>query len=1557
MSLPFSFHPVIQTWFGQSFGAPTEVQQLAWSRISAGEHTLIAAPTGSGKTLAALLPCIDRIVSAKETADRKAEDVPPGIKVLYVTPLKALNNDIHHHLFRFAAEMSAAAKKTEAAWPGFTIGVRTGDTSQSTRASMLRHPPDLLVTTPESLYLMITSLKAREILRSVERVIIDEIHDLAADKRGGHLTLTLERLAFLCGRCPQRIGVSATQKPLERVARFLGGWEPGADLPPSAHGLPGSDRPSRPDQQGEVVQRPGPECHGPQDGQDAVRQLPGRDGHGGLDKHDEARPRPVGIVESAMERLLQVLVTMPHKGVRAMDKEAVWTPLVERLLEAMEGCRSVLVFVNNRRLCERLTLRLNDYAGYEMARSHHGSISREKRLEVEAQLKEGRLRCLVATATLELGIDVGHVDLVIQVDSPKQAAAGIQRIGRAGHAVGGVSRGTVIMRSRGDLPEAAVLAKAVSERDIEDIRIPRLALDVLAQHTVAAVASSAPGEEWSPGGLYRLFCQSDCYTGFPYDRYLAMLNVLSGLFPFTRPLIGWNREQDLLQRVPASAMAASMGGGTILQSSAFPVHHADTRMHLGELDEEFVHESRVGDVFQLGSGSWAIQSIRQDRVYVTESANPLSEIPFWRAEPGGRSEETGRRIGRLLAQIRASLQEQEAAEIMEGTLSADYCLDKDAASELMAYVRGQDKSSLVPTDTLILAEHYKDDTNRHHLVIHSLLGRRINRTWEMALRVRFDALSPSQVYSVAKDDGLEFIFSDWDRSWSDEIRKLTESQVEEGLWQALPGSSMFGKAFRHIAETALLLARGYERQPSWKKRFLSESLLKDALPYADRFPFLREAYAVCLEEYLDVPGLLRLLKDIRQGRIMLHAADSIAPSPFAMRFMNDYALTALYESDAMSRDIQLRLANVNRSLAAEWFGPDSLRSLISAESLREVEERLKRPEWLKRRTGADVKERARPLLRLLKECGDMTEEELSALWNQTLGSESGDGAETAGAQTPGEGERPAEGEEEIVRTEPVRELLRQLEGEAQAMRIRLGGEERWISRDEADWYAGSPGDWAWDTVNFIAGRYIERQLAFRTGEIAGRYGIGAASAEAWVSRWREEGTVEEAPFAGEEEKGLYTAAKVAGRIMHTSVRDFRARHGAIEPAAYAACLLHLHHLHPGSRLSGAEGLLEVIVQLQGVYLPLSYWESTLFPSRLTDYRKELLDQQCASGEIFWLGRKEPGDREGRIAFFPSGSRLFSDQARSAMDEPASSQPELLKLLQLKGASFLTALARETGELPSGLMPRLMDLVWEGRAGNDQFAPLRTPAAVKGKTGASKGGGFQSGLGRWYAVEPAGHDSGDIESAALQYCKHWIGQFGLLTRAAASLGSPFSWEQLSGVLRRLEEWGMVTRGFFVEGMAAMQYSTKEQVERLEAGPGMAWGEPVLVNAADPANPFGAWLDWPEVNGVQFSRKPGNFLVYDGGKWLLWLENFGRSIVELPEGGGRAAGPGLPPEKLHPLLARVLQTLFSCYHLRKIVLEKWNGGRSGESEQSALLTQLGGEKQQESFVFWPSSLKSR
>ncbi|WP_248925334.1 DEAD/DEAH box helicase [Paenibacillus hamazuiensis] len=1438
-----SFHPVLAEWFRRTFGEPTGVQRQVWQDLTPREHLLIAAPTGSGKTLAALLPCLNRVLEEKAiSADKRAS----GVRLLYVTPLKALNNDIHHHILHFAEEMKRVADELVVPWPGLTVGVRTGDTSQSTRASMLKQPPDLLVTTPESLYLMLSSSKAREMLKTVEQIIVDEIHDLAASQRGLHLSLSLERLIEWCGRSPQRIGVSATQKPLSRVAAFLGGREPEDGALP---------------QEDSAAQRPG----------------------------DAYRPRPVRIIESAMDKTFELLVTMPEQRLLTADKEAVWTPLVERLLQLMEGSRSTIVFVNNRRLCERLTLHLNDHVGYELARSHHGSVAREKRLDVERALKAGELRCLVATSSLELGIDVGHVDLVLQIDAPPSAAAAIQRIGRAGHAVGEASRGAIIARTRGALAECALLARLAVHRDIEDIRVPQDALGVLCQHVVAMVAT----DDWPVARLAQTLARSDGYRGLTREHLEAVLAVLAGYFPFVRPLLEWDRSAGLLRRNQTTAMAAIMGAGTIPQSSSYPVHHAETRAHLGELDEVYIHESRVGDVFQLGTSSWKIQSIRSDRVYVTEAAGAFSEIPFWQAEAPGRSYELSMKAGRFLAELEARA-ENEPIEAVTDWLGAEYCMDAAAAGQLIGLIRAQRAAGAVPTDRCIVVEHYRDETHRHHVVVHGWLGRRLNRTWQLVLQAKLESLAGVKVYAAAKDNGIEFVLADWNPEWLPLLLSVRPDEAQRLLQEAVPGSPLFGMAFRRLAETSLLLPRSFTRVPAWKIRLRCEELLREALPHAASFPFIAEAMRICLYEFLDTERLMRLLADLSGGEIRLAVRNSHFPSPFAAQFTADYVNTQMYESDIIGKDLQLHLLSVSRELAGQLFGRVGLARLLEAVTAEDSGERI------------DVRSE-RELLRLLKTHGDLPAEEIARIASSPL--------------------------------PVVSDMLEDLQRQQKAALIRIGGDERWISADEADTYARFPGDP--EAAAFILTRYMDRQLYFTSQQLSSAYGVEPDQAKRWIAEWRERQLIEPSPFAEPGREELWTSRSAASRMIRLSTRYMRQKSEPVDAEKYCDYLTQLQHVRADCRQTGSDGLKQVISRLQGIFLPLSHWESGVFPSRMTEYRKEWLDLLCASGDVLWIGRKDPGEKEGKIAFFLAES---SELLASCIDgELPEQQDELYGLLQKKGASFLTAISREVGRPPSEVMEQLMELVWLGKVSNDQFAPLRLQGSRSAKAPAK----FQSGLGRWYALESIAPSGVKPEQAAVRWAHHLLNSYAVVTRDIAMQQHFIAWETLLEVLKQLEMWGLVTRGFWIKGIDSLQFSTAETLERIRQPAGLGEGRWTLLSSTDPANPFGQTVKWPDIPGISFARKPGNYLIMAGGRWVMWIENNGRRFFTM--------GKELVPLNDASSLKDIVKALLARASVRKLVVDSWNGVPVGQSEAAVPLSELGAERDRSSFVVWPSSLR--
>ncbi|MCR2802815.1 DEAD/DEAH box helicase [Paenibacillus soyae] len=1490
-----AFHPVLSSWFRGAFGEPTDVQRQAWAAILEGHHTLIAAPTGSGKTLAGLLPCIHGVVTEEKKGDR-------GVRVLYITPLKALNNDIQHHVVSFAEQLEAEAGRTGQPWPGLTSGVRTGDTPSSKRAAMVKRPPELLITTPESLFILLTSEQGRGMLRTVRFVIVDEIHDLAGDKRGAHLSLSLERLERLTDRPLQRIGVSATQNPLWRVAQFLGGW---------------TNRPER---------------RNLAEGEDARHPL-------GYER------RPVHIVESRMRKRMDVLVTMPDTSAPANTRDAVWLPILKRIFALMENCRSVLLFTNSRRLCERLVLRMNDHAGYELARAHHGSMSKEKRLEVEAMLKNGELTCLVATSSLELGIDVGHIDLVIQIDSPLDAASGIQRIGRAGHAVGDVSRGVVIIRQRGALPEAAVLGGMIASREIEPIRIPESPLDVMTQQIVAIVAS----QDITVDELYRLLLGCDSYRTLTIGQIESVLAVLAGLYPFARPILDWDREAGLLTKRGNTAIAAMTGAGTIPQSSQYPVHHLDSRAHLGELDEEFVHESRVGDVFLLGTASWMIRKIDKDRVYVSEASNSFSEIPFWRNEGPGRTMELGRKVGALLEELadklgldgspdrKRSKQWSEWSSASAGSITeagsegaiawlhSEYGMDRYAADELIGYAASQHAFSELPTAKRIVIEQYRDMMNQTHVILLNPFGRRVNRTWLLAIQRQFEKALPYQLYGNAKDNGIEFVLPEWDSSWLRMIGEVTPNNLEPLLTEAVTGSPLLAIAFRRIAETSLLLARSFTRVPMWQKRLRSEELLREALPYAESFPFLVEAMRECMHDYLDLQGLRTILEQIRSGDIQITVRETEFPSPMATQFLADYVNMRLYEGDGLDTATKAGLLHMSKGLAKELFGGTGGSGGIAEEALKQMEQRLEQ-----RRPELDTPE---GLYAYLKQKGDAGQDEL---------------AKEGGAAA-------LESLRKLSEAGKAREIDLAVEGEGWPVL-------RWICADEADVYAGFPG--RSESAFFVISRYAEGRMSFTEPELCERYpSLTMSEARRLVDEMVRLGIIRQAPFAADEHERLWCSSKVASQIVRLSIGEGRKNAKAMEPQRWCGYLAQRQHALNGTQLKGPEGLLAVIGRMQGLFLPAAHWESFLFPSRIANYRKEDLDGLCATGEVIWLGSRAEGSKEGKIAFFlASNSDLIEPYIENAAKKETR-YPELLRLLQTGGASFLTQLSRSYGKSPSETLSELLELVWEGHASNDQFAPLRLSLIKKGKDHGKAGSGF----GRWYPTGTLlGGEIGQPDETARQAGNdrmppafYWIGQlidcYGIVTKELVSAYTPFRWDEVLPVLNRLEEWGNVTRGVFVEGAAAIQFTTPDIAGSLRASlPDKERSEMTVLSAMDPANPYGLFIDWPAKAhaGQSFARKAGSYVALSGAEWRFWVEGNGKRVFSMT---GSKTRDEAEKESLKATLRAMFAVILRQQGLTKVVIDEWDGAPVAESQGGALLQELGAERDRQSYVLWMSRLE--
>ncbi|WP_241249792.1 ATP-dependent helicase [Rhodococcus sp. X156] len=1483
------FSPATRAWFTGAFDAPTDAQAGAWAAAQAGQHALVVAPTGSGKTLAAFLWALDRLA-----AEPPPEEPRLRCRVLYVSPLKALAVDVQRNLRSPLTGIRQEAQRLGLPVPDLTVGTRSGDTPASERRTFNRTPPDILVTTPESLFLLLTSA-ARDSLRGVQTVIIDEVHSVAATKRGAHLALSLERLDELLETPAQRIGLSATVRPVEEVAAFLGGGRPV-----------------------QVVQPRTP-------------------------KTVEVR---VEVPVEDLANLGELTGEVEGSAAGTERRTSIWPAVEARVLELVQAHRSTIVFCNSRRLAERLTSKLNELAAEQLevtdavaaallgdeepapaqhfpaeapgasgttdgapvviARAHHGSMSREQRTLVEEDLKAGRLPCVVATSSLELGIDMGAVDLVVQVEAPPSVASGLQRVGRAGHQVGAVSSGVMFPKFRGDLVSCAVVAERMAAGQIEAISYPRNPLDVLAQQVVAMVAL----EPWTVAGLAAVVRRAAPFAALPDSALQAVLDMLSGRYPSEqfgelRARITWDRVTDELRGRPGAQRLAVTSGGTIPDRGLFTVMtpggaEGESGTRVGELDEEMVYESRVGDTFLLGSTAWRVQDITHDRVIAVPAPGQPARMPFWRGESIGRPLELGRALGAFVREIVAADAEPARARAREAGL------DEWAVDNLLAYLAEQRESTGgVPDDRTIVLERFRDELGDWQVAVHSPFGAQVNGPWALAVAARLRERRGVDARVASADDGIVLRLPEaFDDSGGDllvtaEDVLLDPDEVEQLVIAEVGSSALFAARFRECAARSLLLPRRNpgRRSPLWQQRQRSAQLLEVASAY-ESFPVVLEAMRECVQDVYDLAGLRELMADVAARKVRVLEVTTPAPSPFARSLLFGYVGTFLYELDAPLAERRAAALSLDSTLLGELLGSESVRELLDPEALAEIEAQLQRTD--PDRHARDV-EGAADLLRFV---GDLSV---------------ADGLARGVAP----------------------QWLEQLEQDRRALLVRIAGEQRYIAIEDAGRYRDALGtalpvgvpevftEPTPDPLAELTARYARTHGPFAPATLAQRYGLGTAVVVGVLDRLTGTGRLVRGELRPDGAGTEYCDAEVLRRIRRTSLARLRAEVEPVEPAALGRFLPLWHGIGaaPRRRAPTADDLLGVVEQLAGAPLPASALESLILPARLPGYSPALLDELTASGEVTWTGCGSLPGGDGWIALAPTD---VADLLLPEVDEQAPDSPLHRHLLQALdgGALFFRQLTDrvgaalvEAGEpLPvdSEVVTALWDLVWAGLATNDTLAPVRAQVGAGGTHKARRSAprsryarmragrpaipsrtGPPTVAGRWSAAVPR---EADPTRRAHARAEAYLERHGVLTRGSVDT------ERITGgfsgvykVLRAMEDSGRCRRGYVVEGLGGAQFAVPGAIDRLRSVASAdrdARAEPTvtLLAATDPAQPWGAALEWPPAvlaeqapdprapgdgaaarNRHRPGRKAGALVVLVDGVPALYLERGGKSLL--------------------------------------------------------------------------------
>ena len=1511
-----SFHPLVGRWFTETLGEPSAPQREGWPAIADGNDTLILAPTGTGKTLSAFLYELNALIT-----EGQERPLANAVHILYVSPLKALSNDIQRNLEQPLAELKQRFADAGEHFPEIRVAVRTGDTPASARERMIRRTPHILITTPESLHILLTNVRGRTMFSSLRAVIIDEIHAVAGGKRGAHLALTLERLSKVAPAAPQRIGLSATQRPLDEIARFLGGCEPAAP---------------------------------------------------------DAPFRPVRIVDCGLVKQMQVSVVSPVDDLGHVDG-TIWTSVAPLVLERIRGARTTLVFVNNRGQAERMAARVNTLAGEQLAQPYHGSLSRERRQMLEGQLKAGQLRALVSTSSLELGIDIGSVDLVVQLQSPKRVSSALQRVGRAGHSLDAVSRGVFLPTFRDDAIEQLAILDAMRSGDVEPTRVVQNSLDVLAQLIVAMVASDEP--EWTAAGLYDFVRQAYPWHALTRSAFDETLSMLAGKYPADiaselDARVHWDRVSDTLSPARGARLVATTSGGTIPDRGLYTVNLPD-KTRLGELDEEFVHESRVGDVFQLGSSTWRIRTIEHDRVVVIPAPGAPARMPFWKGEFMARSHHLSGRVGELRRRLDAANSDELVAK-----LQSDYRADEATVRSLVQYVRDQREiTGSVPDEKHLVVEQFRDETGSVRMVIHAPFGGRVNAPWGMALRRRVTERLGVDVQVQTTDDALMLRLPDVDAATIpvDVVRSLTEADAEQLILEEVTTSSLFGARFRMNAARALLLPRGNPRRrmPFWLQRLKAADLLQAVREFPS-FPIVVETYRDVLQDAFDMEGLRDVLSRLASGALGVRHVTTELPSPFARSLQMGFVADWMYADDTPRAEARAALLSLDRALLDELMGGQG-----ADESTLEVLE-----EVLAKRRGTATGWQARDadeLAVLVDRVGDVTAAELAARVAPSS---------------------------EWRRDDPVEALVSS--GRLVAAELQPG-DRRFFLVDNWARYAAAFGEAllvvyvnqdkrpAADAIpqqlrevvltqaaarRDVLSRYLALSGPVSTDDITSRYAFDTRWLERRLDEWERAGVLVRGTFGPDRDVVRWMARRPLERARRVELARARKAIEAVQLPAFARFMQRWQHLAADTRLTGADGTATAMTQLHGLARPASAWERDYLPARVTSYEPASLSALAASGALTWAA-VPPKDRVqadvavagapaatvGSIRFFERGTgRLWlSPVSEDSLGESARNVLEALRRL---GASFSSDLVAATSLGPQRLRDALRELVGAGLVTNDtidafrdvishrpvfpakrpdepdparwlpeDFTPSKNRYVVQRRPNVRRLArwkrpdrpGSATWGGRWSLVQTPGSlglESADEQELAEAVARQWLARYGVVSRDWWRREHPaVSWREIYHELKRMEYRGEVQRGYFVNGLAGAQFALPEALEMLRAPLADTPEEPVVMATSDPANVYALRLENVAPEAIARPRGSGAFLVTVAGNVVLAVEGRGRRIIVQPD---------VEPSTLHNAIAALvvqLTTSRSAGRRHDIIVDTIDGESAASSPHAQALVDAG------------------